>query len=53
MVRHDPRPVKITFGDMRAAGVIGIVVSCQDYRCSHAIAMLADHWPDDVQAVRH
>ena len=25
MVRHDPRPQKITFGEMRAAGTIGIL----------------------------
>jgi hypothetical protein len=26
MARHDPRPVKITFGEMRSSGVTGIVV---------------------------
>jgi hypothetical protein len=49
MARHDPRPVKITFGEMRAAGTIGILVYCADYRCSHSIAMPADGWSDQVR----
>jgi hypothetical protein len=43
------RPQKITFGEMRAAGVRGILVYCADYRCSHSIAMAADRWDDDVR----
>ena len=42
------RPMKITFADMRAAGVRGILVYCCDYRCSHSIALMADRWPDDL-----
>jgi hypothetical protein len=45
LVRHDPRPVKITFGEMRAV-VVGILVYCADYKCSHAIAAPADRWGD-------
>ena len=40
------RPVKITFAEMRDSGVRGILVYCSDYRCSHSIALMADHWPD-------
>jgi len=28
---------KITFAEMRAAGVRGVPVYCSDYRCSHSI----------------
>jgi hypothetical protein len=34
MVRDDPRPAKITFGEMQAAGVVGILVYCADYKCT-------------------
>jgi hypothetical protein len=49
MERHNPRPVKITFGEMRAAGVVGILVYCADYKCSYSIAMAADRWADEVR----
>ena len=49
MARHDARPVKITFGEMRAAGVAGILIYCADYTCSHSIAMSADCWSDDLR----
>jgi hypothetical protein len=49
MVRHDPRPVKITIGEMRSSGVLGILVFCADHKCSHSIAMPTDGWPDDVR----
>jgi hypothetical protein len=39
------RQEKITFADMRAAGVRGILVY-SDYRCSHSLALMADQWPD-------
>jgi hypothetical protein len=39
------RPVKITFAQMRASGVRGLLVYCSDYKCSHSIATLADQWP--------
>lgn len=30
-------------------GVRDVMVYCQDYRCSHNVAMPADHWPDHVR----
>jgi hypothetical protein len=39
------RPDKITFADMRAAGVSRVLVYCSDYRCSHSLAVMADHCP--------
>jgi hypothetical protein len=43
------RPQKITFGEMREAGVRGLLIYCSDYKCSHSIAISADGWPDDVR----
>ena len=43
------RPTKISFGDMREAGVRGLLIYCADYRCSHAIAISGDAWPDDLR----
>jgi hypothetical protein len=43
------RPTKITFGEMRDMGVRGVVVYCQDYKCSHSQAIGADQWPDDLR----
>jgi hypothetical protein len=43
------RPQKITFGEMRDAGVRGQLVYCQNYQCSHSIAISADRWLDDVR----
>ena len=43
------RPTKITFGEMREMGVRGVVVYCQDYKCSHSQAVSADQWPDDLR----
>jgi hypothetical protein len=40
---------KITFAEMRSAGVRGILVYCSDYRCSHHVAISGDRWPDDVR----
>jgi len=40
---------KITFADMRAQGVRGLLVYCADYRCSHSIAISGDRWPDDAR----
>jgi hypothetical protein len=45
----DPRPAKITFGEMRASGVRGVLIYCSDYRCSHGTASSSDRWPDDVR----
>lgn len=30
--------LKITFGEMRASGVRGLLVYCSDYKCSHSTA---------------
>ena len=43
------RQQKITFGEMRAVGVRGILIYCSDYKCSHSTAISADRWPDDVR----
>ncbi|WP_371419307.1 hypothetical protein [Bradyrhizobium sp. CCBAU 051011] len=44
-----PREKKITFGEMREAGVFGVVVFCSDYHCSHSTSLPADRWPDHVR----
>lgn len=41
--------MKINFAEMRDSGLRGILVCCSDYRCSHSIALMADHWPDDLR----
>jgi hypothetical protein len=33
---------KITFAEMRAAGVRGVLIYCSDYRCRHSISLDAD-----------
>jgi hypothetical protein len=43
------RPTKITLADMRASGVRGLMIHCNDYRCSHSIAISSDPWPDHVR----
>jgi hypothetical protein len=43
------RPQKITFRDMRDRGVRGILIYCQDFHCSHSVAVTGDQWPDDVR----
>ncbi|MBR0798103.1 hypothetical protein JQ615_22175 [Bradyrhizobium jicamae] len=43
------RQQKITFGEMRTAGVRGVIVYCSDYQCSHSIALIADRWGDDLR----
>jgi hypothetical protein len=43
------RPIKITLGEMRAAGLRGLLNYCADYHCSRSIAISADQWPDDVR----
>jgi hypothetical protein len=40
---------KITFGEMRASGVRGVLVYCADYKCSHSTAISGDRWLDDVR----
>jgi hypothetical protein len=44
-----PRPQKITFAELRAQGVHGILVYCADYHCSCSTAISADPWPDEVR----
>jgi hypothetical protein len=41
-------PPEITLGEMRAAGVRGLIY-CSDYHCSHWTAISGDRWPDDVR----
>jgi hypothetical protein len=36
------RPTKITFDEMRDMGVRGVVIYCQDYKCSHSLALSAE-----------
>ncbi len=43
------REQKITFGEMRAGGVRGLLIYCSDYRCSHSKSISGDPWPDDVR----
>ncbi len=43
------RQTKITFGEMRAAGVRGLLIYCSDYRCGHWTAISGDRWPDDAR----
>jgi hypothetical protein len=43
------RQEKITFGEMRAFGVRGLLIYCSDHKCSHSTTMSADRWPDDVR----
>ena len=43
------RPQKISFADMRASGIRGLLIYCSDYRCSHWTAISGDRWPDDVR----
>jgi hypothetical protein len=33
--------------EMRDSGARGILVCSLDYRCSHLMALMADHWPGD------
>jgi hypothetical protein len=43
------RQKKITFGEMRAAGVRGLLIYCWDYKCIHSTAISGDRWPDHVR----
>jgi hypothetical protein len=44
-----PEPRKITLGEMRAAGVRGLLIYCSDYKCSHWTTISGDRWSDDVR----
>jgi len=43
------RPLKITFAELRASGVRGLLIYCCNYRCSHSLAISGDAWSDDVR----
>ena len=43
------RPQKITFAELCDMGVRGLLIYCQDYKCSHSLAISADRWPDDLR----
>jgi hypothetical protein len=43
------RQQKITFAEMGAAGVRGLLVYCADYKCAHSVTMSADRWPDHIR----
>jgi hypothetical protein len=34
---------------MRDMGVRGVVVYCQDYKCSHSLSLNGDRWSDDLR----
>ena len=45
------RQQKITFGEMRSAGVRQVLIYCSDYQCGHCniVADDADRWPDELR----
>jgi hypothetical protein len=43
------RPQKITFREMRASGVRGVLIYCADHKCSHSIEMSADRWAEGIR----
>lgn len=45
------RQHKITFAEMRAAGVRRVLIYCADHRCGHCniVADDADRWPDELR----
>jgi hypothetical protein len=43
------RPQKITLREMRESGVRGLLIYCEDYRCSHSTTISAEGWPDDIR----
>jgi hypothetical protein len=45
----EPTRQKITFAEMRACGVRGLLIDCSDYRRSHSVAISGDRWSDDVR----
>jgi hypothetical protein len=49
LVSVTERPTKITFGELRAMGVRGVLVYCSDYKCAHSQAISAEQWADDVR----
>ena len=49
LMREAARPQKITFAEMRAAGVRDVLIYCSDYTCSHWTRLDGCHWADDVR----
>jgi hypothetical protein len=45
----EPTRQKITFAEMRDAGVRRLLIYCGDYRCAHHVEISADRWPDHVR----
>jgi hypothetical protein len=43
------RPQKITFAEMHASGVRGLLIYCSDYRCSHWTAISGGRWTDGAR----
>jgi len=43
------RQQKITFAEMRAAGVRGLLIYCSDYKCAHSVEISADRWGDEIR----
>jgi hypothetical protein len=43
------RPQKITFAEVRASGVHGLLVLCADYHRSHSIATSGDQRLDEIR----
>lgn len=41
--------LKMTFGEMRAMRVRGILIYCSNYKCSHWSAFNADEYLDEMQ----
>jgi len=48
MIETLPRQ-KITFGEMRAGGVRGLLIYRSDYKCSHWTAISGDRWTNDIR----
>jgi hypothetical protein len=44
-----PARQKITFAEMRAGGVRGLVIYCSDYHCSHWTMISDVRQPDDIR----
>jgi len=48
-MQEQSRPQKITFAEMRSAGVRGLLVYCADYHCSHHVSISGDQRADDIR----
>jgi len=47
------RQQKITFAEMRAAGVRGLLIYCSDYKGSHWTMISADRWDRMTSEAAH